>query len=103
MIFVLRDLNRQGLQSQRSHRETKAAGCGGSHKGGPRPQGLSLTQTWLRRMPAAVALANKMARTIWALPVRKETCRAPAAGGAASKQLGKEKGCQERNRNTGLS
>ena len=47
---------------------------------------------WLRRMLAekppklvAVALANKMARIIWALSVREETYRAPAAVGIASK------------------
>ncbi len=47
---------------------------------------------WLRRMLAekppklvAVALANKMARIIWALSVRKETYRAPAAVGVASR------------------
>ena len=45
---------------------------------------------WLRRMleekppkVAAVALANKMARVIWALSVREETYRAPAAPASA--------------------
>lgn len=69
-----------------------------------------LDDPWLRRMLAekppklvAVALANRMARIIWALSVREETCRAPAAAGAVTKQLpGKEQGCLERNRNTGL-
>ena len=31
----------------------------------------------------AVALANKMARTIWALSIKKETYRAPAPVGVA--------------------
>jgi len=48
-----------------------------------------LDDPWLRRMIAekppklvAVALANKMARIIWALSVKKEPYRAPAAAGA---------------------
>ena len=51
---------------------------------------------WLARMLArnpkkrklvAVALANRMARILWALAVKKETYRAPAAaGGAASRR-----------------
>ncbi len=51
-----------------------------------------LDDPWLRRMLAekppklvAVALANKMARIIWALSVREETYRAPAAVGVATK------------------
>ena len=46
---------------------------------------------WLRRMMAekppklvAVALANKMARIIWALSVKKEPYRAPAAVAAGA-------------------
>ena len=45
-----------------------------------------LNDPWLRRMLAekppklvAVALANKMARIIWALSVKKDVYRAPAA------------------------
>ena len=50
-----------------------------------------LDDPWLRRMIAekppklvAVALANKMARIIWALSVKKETYRAPAAVAAVA-------------------
>ena len=50
-----------------------------------------LDDPWLRRMLAekppklvAVALANKMARIIWALSVKKETYRAPAAVAAGA-------------------
>ena len=50
-----------------------------------------LDDPWLRRMLAekppklvAVALANKMARIIWALSVKEEIYRAPAAVGVAS-------------------
>ena len=50
-----------------------------------------LGDPWLRRMMmagkppklVAVALANKMARIIWALPVKKECYRAPVATAAA--------------------
>ncbi len=49
-----------------------------------------VSDPWLRRMIAekppklvAVALANKMARTIWALSIKKETYRAPVAVGVA--------------------
>ena len=49
-----------------------------------------VSDPWLRRMIAekppklvAVALANKMARTIWALSIKKETYRAPAPVGVA--------------------
>lgn len=59
-----------------------------------------LDDPWLRRMLAekppklvAVALANRMARIIWALSVREEAYRAPAAAGAVTKRLpGKEQG-----------
>ena len=51
----------------------------------------------------AVVLANRTARIIWALSVREEACRAPAAAGVVAKQLpGMEWGCLERKRNTGL-
>ena len=53
-----------------------------------------LDDPWLRRMLAekppklvAVALANRMARIIWALSVREEACRAPAAAGVVTKRL----------------
>ena len=49
-----------------------------------------VSDPWLRRLIAekppklvAVALANKMARTIWALSIKKETYRAPVAVGVA--------------------
>ena len=49
-----------------------------------------LDDPWLRRMIVekppklvAVALANKMARIIWALSVKKECYRAPVATAAA--------------------
>ena len=49
-----------------------------------------VSDPWLRRMIAekppklfAVAMANKMARTIWALSIKKETYRAPVAVGVA--------------------
>ncbi len=34
--------------------------------------------SWLGRMLVAIALANKMARMIWAMLVRKEDYRVPA-------------------------
>ena len=50
-----------------------------------------ITDPWLRRMLAekppklvAVALANKMARIVWALMVKGESYRAPAAFGAVA-------------------
>ena len=50
-----------------------------------------LDDPWLRRMVAkkppklvAVALANKMARTIWAMSIKKETYRAPVTDGVAA-------------------
>ena len=52
---------------------------------------------WLRRMLAekppklvAVALANRMARVVWALSVREEDCRAPAAAMATKWLPGRE-------------
>ena len=50
-----------------------------------------LEDPWLRRMLAekppklvAVALANKMARVIWALLVKEENYRAPTMGGVVA-------------------
>ena len=50
-----------------------------------------VSDPWLRRMVAkkppklvAVALANKMARTIWAMSIKKETYRAPVTDGVAA-------------------
>jgi len=46
------------------------------------PQGAWLTRMMMAKKPymvVVVALANKMARTVWALSVRNTTYRAPAA------------------------
>ena len=40
-------------------------------------------------MPAAAALANKMARTVWAVATTKECCRAPAS----ARETGGGRGC----------
>ena len=60
----------------------------GASLGSPGTEAVS--DPWLRRMIAekppklvAVALANKMARIIWALSIKKETYRAPVAVGVA--------------------
>jgi hypothetical protein len=55
--------------------------------------GSTLATEWLRRLlarkprkVAAVALANKMARMIWAMMTTGEAYRRPAAAGAARRQ-----------------
>jgi len=59
---------------------TPIARIGAARKGPPKgwwPARMMMTKK--PRMVVVVALANKMARTVWALTVRETTYRAPAA------------------------
>jgi transposase len=50
-----------------------------ARKGPPRGSWLARMMARKPRMVAVVALANKMARTVWALTARQETYRDPVA------------------------
>lgn len=76
-------LGRTSKMGERSLRRLLIIGASSAVKAAAR-KGASL-DTWLGRMLArkprmlvTVALANKMARIVWALMARGETCRAPA-------------------------
>jgi len=59
---------------------TPIARIGAARKGPPKGWWLArILMTKKPRMVVVVALANKMARTVWVLTVREPTCRAPAA------------------------
>ena len=53
--------------------------CSANRRGGTQDPWLARMLARKPRMLVAVALANRMARIVWALTVKKEVYRAPAA------------------------
>jgi len=73
----------------------------GLRKGAPEGSWLQRMLARKPKMPVAIAFANKMARSVWAMLVKGEDFRVPRVGSDLSDDwtpwLGKRQACEEVN------